>query len=427
MGIFKYFKEQSFYDKIVILMFLHIIGRLFLTINKLGGSVICVYAVLMIIKITYQNRNKIHFPVQGFKRTLLKLYFFLSLVAVILQGYFRGEAIWYGEIPTMMSFHFVVDNFYLAVLLPLLILFDYRHFSFKAILKFSPIISVIILFFIIINYRLLMSISYGDNTGDTTTLFEAENICNYFYNVSFPILLYPFIKRHSRLYPSILVGVLALFFCILFARRGSSLSILLIFILALYVSYKTFKTRKKILLIFLIGIGCITLYQFYSNPNNSHTFSKIKEKGTTDSRSYVDQMFYKDIFNSLDWIWGRGINGTYYCPMTYSSPDGPVFSKTRHAQETGFNFLILRGGLFYALIHVIFLGGAVFKGLFSSKNNITKLFALYILISLFELYPHGIPTFSIKFLIIWIGACICYNPTFRGMNNYSICKQLNIK
>ena len=117
----------------------------------------------------------------------------------------------------------------------------------------------------------------------------------------------------------------------------------------------------------------------------------------------------------------------YYCPQRYVVDGKYEYVKYRYSIETGFYHLILKGGIIFAVLHVIILFSAVIKGLFFSRNMVVKAFALWILLSLIELYPFGWPSFSIKFLLVWIGACICYDKAFLIMSNEQICKVLQIR
>jgi hypothetical protein len=71
-------------------------------------------------------------------------------------------------------------------------------------------------------------------------------------------------------------------------------------------------------------------------------------------------------------------------------------------------------------ISMLLMVPAAIKGWFRSKNILTKAFAAYIFISILELYPFGIPAFSMHFLMIWIGVAMCNSKYMRNLTNEQI-------
>jgi hypothetical protein len=63
---------------------------------------------------------------------------------------------------------------------------------------------------------------------------------------------------------------------------------------------------------------------------------------------------------------------------------------------------------------------AMFKGLFYSKNILSKAAGIWILLWLTDLYPATINTFTLNYLLVWISVAICYSKTIRNMPDSAI-------
>lgn len=381
----------------------------------------CVAAVVVIITTFFKNRKSIQ--LHGGIKTLMTIYLFLDFVCVILQSYVRGESLWGGQILNFMTYHFVANGYYLAFVMPFVVCTDLRKFDLSFLCKYGGYVALIFVIYFFTSYESIIAAGLGIGDGDETGI-NGEMFPLIFSTCSFLLLLTPYIKDKRKLVAIFLLGMITLFTTVIFARRGSSLSVVLVLLSSLYLYLRKVSVGKKVLAMAMI---VIMAFIGYSKLSNSYLLDNIKEKGMYDSRSEVDDYFKKDMFNSSDVFFGRGMNGKYYCPQTYSTEDGPISVSYRTSIETGFYHLVLKGGIFFALLHVLILFVSAFRGLFFSRNNILKAFSLWILLSLWELYPFGWPTFSIKFFLIWIGVCLCNSKFFLNMNDRDICHQLKIE
>ena len=125
-----------------------------------------------------------------------------------------------------------------------------------------------------------------------------------------------------------------------------------------------------------------------------------------DTRTGVETMFLKSFEGkTLDWLVGRGINGTYYCPIFKEVNRGII--------ETGYLYIILKGGIVNLALYVYFLLYSAYLGFFRSKNMLTKAMAFYLLVHFILLKPWGIPSFSIEYVVVWIFVLFCQSETWR--------------
>jgi hypothetical protein len=165
-----------------------------------------------------------------------------------------------------------------------------------------------------------------------------------------------------------------------------------------------------IVLVFIIGS------QVYSKTR-SGLFALITERFEANTRTNVEQSFYRDM-GTTDWIIGRGLSGQYFCPGIDVSGSG--FTLYRSVIETGYLQIILKGGILSVLIILLMLIPAVFKGFFYSNNVLTKAAAIWILLFILFSIPSSVHDFSLKYLLVWLSAAICYNSDIRNMTDDEI-------
>lgn len=410
------------FDKIAFYMFIYSIGGMIIPSSRLIGSVIAFFSYFMIFREALRA-SSYKIPFSGPLKLLFIVFIILDIYCVVIQSFFKGEYMWGNEFFSFLSYFFALSEYYPAYLLPLLFFIHPREFSFKAILKLAPVVAIISAFGYLSNYKFILMNAY--NLSADVDRFNFGQFSS-FYNVAICLFLVPFLKDKKRYLPIWILGLITLLVTMIYARRGDSLTN------AVYLSFACFlfiyvRRSKFIKLAFIpVVIAVVSLSLYFVNSQSNGLFQLLNERGTQDTRAEVDEYFKKDMFNSNDLYFGRGLNGTYFCPQIYQTPEGIESIKYRHTIETGFYHLILKGGLIYALLYLIVLGIPSIFGIFFSKNWVTRILGVWIMFSLFELYPFGWPAFNVKFLIIWMGAVICANHRLRSLNNNRICKLLNI-
>lgn len=209
----------------------------------------------------------------------------------------------------------------------------------------------------------------------------------------------------------ILILLVTLFFALYRARRG------LIFMCGLsalfsYLLYLSQTRNKSFILIFTIiggGIFFIIGLEIFTS-SQSGIFDYITDRGLEDTRSTVELCFHQDL-NSMDWIIGKGMDGEYYCPGI----DPDEITGYRSTIETDYLQLVLKGGLVSVFIFLLITIPAIIKGLFFSRNLLTKAAACWIIWVLLNMYPATINTFTLQYILLWIAVAICFSPFIRNM------------
>jgi hypothetical protein len=115
--------------------------------------------------------------------------------------------------------------------------------------------------------------------------------------------------------------------------------------------------------------------------------------------------------STTDYIIGKGLSGTYYCPGI----DQGTNSNYRSIIETGYLNMVLKGGVVYLTLWLLMAVSAIYYGIFRSKNFLAKAGAIWISLFLLFHYPTTINTFTLQYFIFWIAIDICYSRQFRNL------------
>ncbi len=182
---------------------------------------------------------------------------------------------------------------------------------------------------------------------------------------------------------------------------------------AFFISYLSKLLKKKILILYFSLLAIIVGSLYAANLYHIRTnriFSFIAERVREDTRTGVELYFYSDM-KPIDWIKGRGVNGQYYCPNV----DEDAVSNYRSVIETGYLQIILKGGLISLILLLLITIPAIFKGIFYSKNMLSKAAGIWIFLALISLYPATVDTFSMRYFLVWTSIGICYSKKIRDM------------
>lgn len=379
--------SKYFYKYFVISLFLFTFGGIFTLYMKSLTIVCCGLAlVLFFIPII---RNFLNYKMPS-SDTIFNIAYFLLLIwecYIIFAPYLLGGVI----LPDGYSLR--VDYTLPAYFLPLLLLIRVRIFPLYKMFSYMKYVMLLALILAFVNrnfwfedYASLSFDDYQEVLMSTSSLMGLLNLgC-----ILLPFSL--FVRDKIFKWSTFFCTLLSLLFCIVAARRGG-LAISSLYVLT-YIYFGVFYGKKRIpkwvVFIFAAIVIAIGVYMLLS----SSLISYLLERGLEDTRSYVEFFFYMDFgTNYWDWIFGRGINGAYYCPLFV-----PV---QRQVIETGYLFMILKGGLIYLLLYGFLFAHAIFKGIRSS-NVVLKIMAIELSIRLLTLYPYGLPAFGYADFFCWI-------------------------
>ncbi|WP_373399046.1 hypothetical protein V8V91_04850 [Algoriphagus halophilus] len=263
--------------------------------------------------------------------------------------------------------------------------------------------------------------------GDMLDTFSRELVESSFKFLAFPtmfiLLTSPYQSTRNKVL-SLIIFVLFMTLGAIKARRG----ILLMggFVLAISLILNLVRSSNKIPWI-IVGIYLMVFaYQLFLiefSLSEVQVFSSLFDKGLENTRTYVENCFFSSM-STMDWVIGKGYNAGYLCPGI----DESIFKQgVRRVIETDYLQFILTGGILNLGMILFLMIPAAVLGLFYSKNLFCKSAACWILIWLVFLYPSNGFTFSVFHVSIWLMVSICYNGSFRNLNDKVFKKYLNME
>jgi hypothetical protein len=286
---------------------------------------------------------------------------------------------------------------------PLILLFPKNLIYLNKVFKVIVILGV---FYIIYDIYCFNDLLFpGQNT-------KSQGIVEYFSKTlsipsGFLLLTYIYQSKKRRLFALFLI-ILTFIFVLIRARRGMMFMVMSI-LTASYIIY--FFTNKVRIINGILSIILVSFIFAYGaniyNKNKTGLFSFFEKRKMEDTRSPVELYFYKDM-TTKDWIIGKGINGSYYCPGIDNA-----FSTYRYGIETDYLSIILKGGIISLGLQLLIIIPAIFKGLFRSKNVLSKAAGIWILLYVKDLYPVPVTDFTLNYLLVWISIAICYSKDIR--------------
>jgi hypothetical protein len=285
---------------------------------------------------------------------------------------------------------------------------------------FSTIFVLSIFYFLFdLFFRRVLMWGIGGNRFSTGVI---ETFCHFLSIPSGFVLLTYIYHSNKRNLIALAAMVLTFLLAAIRARRGLMFMSMTI-LLASYIIY--YFTNRGAMLRIILSIFMVIFLVIYGREvyfsHRSGMFGLITGRIDEDTRTGVVNNFYGSM-DTKSWIFGRGINGQYYCPGI----DETVGNVTiyRDVIETGYLQVILKGGLLSLCLFLMMAIPAVFKGLFHSNNILTKACAIWILLFILYLYPTTINGFTVNYLLIWVAIGICYDSDIREMTNEKIKAEL---
>jgi len=354
---------------------------------QLLGALILIPAAARIIKFKFENQ---------YQKIIFVLIIFWSIV-IFLRGFYLDKdslkqiilSAWFG------GFLYFV---------PLFMLFP------KKLILYKKVFSVILIsgiFYVIISMLFISDLMEAEKNVLSRDMVEyfSKSIA---VPVIFILLTYVY---HSKKRNLLAFGILLLciFFALVRARRGLLFmtvgSFFFIFILF------WINTKYKIIVFLLLGgfiIVMVSVAIYFLTNSDVELLGFLQQRGVEDTRSGVEKYFYRDM-EGLDWIVGRGMFGVYYCPtMAEGNFRGTV--------ETDYLNMILKGGLIQVGLFLLMFIPAIYKGLFRSKNTLSKAAAIWILFWMINTHPSTVQVFTLNYILVWISVGICYSDTIRNLS-----------
>lgn len=367
------------------------------------GKIISFFSAILFIFGYYAIRYKSSKSVSTDCAYLLAFYLVLSLILSLTVDYDSIRGI------------FLNPAFILPYLCVLLSTKKYDYNMPKIIIKGIEISAILFIIFSFINFRAFLNGYTGRDAilflRDSSISFDSVSK-NFAACVGLGLLLAQFLKPRTLI---ILLCAFAinLLMAVFLGRRNIIFTNCLYLIASCYLYARYAKIPRALkYCIILAGVlatvyGAINFTSFLQNSENP-LFKTLNERMDIDSRGSVIEYYDEDMnSNPLNWIIGKGIDSKYYCP-------GVEETSYRRTVEAGWRQIIMKVGVIGFVLYLLILLPAVFK---KKRNLLTKACAIYILIGLIELYPAGVPSFYLQYILLWIVASICYNSKFASLSD----------
>ena len=287
---------------------------------------------------------------------------------------------------------------------PLILLFPKNLIYIKKVLNVIILLSALFLVFSLYSLDQLLAANsvHGQDIIEEYARFLVLPI-------GFVLLLNKYQTSRTNIY-SFFIILLTFLLAVIRARRGLifiSVNII-VFSFIFYFYANKGNLIKRFLPLVMVPLLLLYAAKVYEE-NKAGAFSYVTERITEDTRSQVLAFFYLDL-NTNDWIIGKGIAGEYYCPVFDES-----LSDYRNTIEMDYLQIILKGGIISLGILLLITIPAIIKGLFYSKNMLSKAAGLWILFWLVNMYPTTVTDFALNYLMVWMCVGICYSPEIREL------------
>ena len=348
-----------------------------------GAMFLCVFG-LFLLGATARYR--------GWQWVLIAVFFIDSMAIVA-----RGE-LGVG-MKALLTDKFNGLDAFLAYSLPFVILSLPNRKYFRSILEVLFLSVLLVLPIWLLNAKHLVREEY---------LGEAIGVYLPFYCT----VLFLFRRAVSRRKKMILYGIyfIYLLLMVLNARRNMIVSLVLYFAIAFVIgNLSLFKANRKLVLGGIAGLFALVMVGVASWQSLSGTvFSRLLDRATDDTRSNVELLFLIDMSSAplSDWVFGRGMDGSYF-QMVQDSENMEV-TYDRKVVETGYLHMILKGGLFYVMLVLLFLFSAFRCGRKSGKPLVRGM-AWFLPVYLLDMYMTApLSYFSVRAVIFWLIVSVSY-------------------
>lgn len=303
-----------------------------------------------------------------------------------------------------------IDNQGIASLLLLIITPHFSHpKNLKYILDFAFVCSIIYILFLFYKVPYIISLFQEAQFVHADTIFES--IHTYIGGgLIFLVLFQNFFNKKVKIVINV-IALITIVFSALLARRGILLIYSFVYI-SFFIVYTSFFSKKKIIPL-ILSIFIICGLTFFISLYGEEYLGYLYERMLVDTRSETENELLQDLANTNDLLLGRGISGTYYSQS--------IEQEYRAGIETGYLNLVLKGGWVYVALFVLFVTPAIVKGLFSSKNHVVKMMAIYSIIWFFYFNTASANmSLSIRYFFFLYCIFICYTPYYRNMTDSQI-------
>ena len=304
---------------------------------------------------------------------------------------------------------FIGESSLMTYFVPLVVFIPNKLQFIKKAMTGVVILGVVYFLFMVVFKDVIFKF-YGNSVENNRYVFE---FCAKWLSLCGGFLILTFTYQSKKVKVFAVFLILAMLLVAIFRARRAIMFMAVVPALMAAVIYIA-QSRYKLLAIItsiLLGMGIFFYAVQAYESDQAGLFGNLATRIDQDSRSGVEECFKND-FTFTDWIVGRGFEGRYFCPNIDENNEVAGY---RTMIETDYLMIILKNGSVYLVLLLLVLIPAVFKGIFNSKNILSKAAACWILFWLVCLYPANVFGFSMNYLLVWLSVGVCYSKTIRNI------------
>lgn len=328
----------------------------------------------------------------------------LIAIAILYTSWFIFKESWYGDIRSIAYAVTWEKNTFLAYFISIVIL------SLPNKKYFIPILRI---FFVGASLTIPLWLLNMD-TLVITNSFLGEHIGGGLpFFAGFLLSLTVCFNQKERILIWCIWGIYLLLM-LLNARRNVcfSLSLHALIACAFYIYYKRKNSMLVLATCLLLGISSCFISLYWDTLTHD-TFRNMNSRLFEDTRSRVERNFMKDFKKApvKEWLFGRGIEGTYYHGTPFY--DNGKLTKHRPVIETGYLNLILKSGIIYMVIIVLLILVGAFR-CFQSTNRYIKYIGVFLLTYVIDLYSaNPLIPYSARSTLFWFCTSIAFSKPYN--------------
>lgn len=387
----------TIYSLLILMICIDAFLSSFVVSTLIRGTELFSLTVILFNLYRLKRLGSLHLP-QGSLR-LSVLFLFAMIVTIVARGNWNDS---------MQNLLLKLLDFYgfLSFVLPFIIipLPNARHLDIiKKVFFIGALISIPL--WILNIGQLVQDEFYGESVGMYMPVFAAF------------LLGFPFVKKSNR---RICFAIWAIYIVLmaLNARRNMMFLLFSFGAIAYYCNNLSRFAKHRIqgigLTIAAIIISILLVVPTFDFLSGN-VFGRFSNHIGEDTRSSVEELFLLDFTSSPieDWIWGRGLDGSYYQEMI--NYDTGEVKTDRSGIETGYLNNILKGGVLYASAIVVIMLACLFRSI-RVKNIYSVYLRLVFLMFFVDLYSTVLMGyFGVKSVLFWFCVSLAMSREYPHM------------
>ena len=385
--------NRSHFLTLWVSIIIYSLSYLLLTIEKFNGKLFILGMGIAVLGIIYSVVCLIQLKIANKYLSFIFIIYMIRQFYIILPGF--------SDFSLMQLMRFIKDpDLFFSYLVPIVILIPANIFFIRKMFDIFIYLGILVFLFF---PRFASEILYTNMNISERTLWTMGTGCG------FIVLTWNY-HSHKRKIIAFLAVILSLFIATVMARRNIMLTFTnyIIFSILIILFSVRISIKLKISILFLLLLTASSGYYIFNKYQNE-VFYKITDRIEDNTREGLYDTFMDDMTKS-DLIFGKGINGTYYAPGIEEDVED------REVIECGYLQTILNGGIINLTLFLLIALPAVYLGFIKSNNTLSKAAGAIVLLWLIDMFPWGMPSLNIRYILLWICIGICYTKEIRYLS-----------